>query len=79
MTIDGYILQVQGYASAVGSASLNQKLSMERADNVLTFLDQEGKVPNPLGLQSSLLSLPDRSLPLLPRRSADHVDHPHQA
>ena len=37
--------QVQGYASAVGSAALNQRLSMERADNVLTFLEPYGKVP----------------------------------
>ena len=45
MTIDGYIIQVQGYASAVGSAALNQKLSMDRADNVLAFLEQDGRVP----------------------------------
>jgi outer membrane protein OmpA-like peptidoglycan-associated protein len=45
ITINGYIIQVQGYASAVGSAALNQRLSMERADNVLTFLEQDGKVP----------------------------------
>jgi OmpA-OmpF porin, OOP family len=44
-TINAYILQVQGYASAVGSAALNQKLSAERADNVLSFLEQEGKIP----------------------------------
>jgi OmpA-OmpF porin, OOP family len=44
-TIDAYIIQVQGYASAVGSAALNQKLSMERADNVLAFLEQDGKIP----------------------------------
>ena len=45
LTINGYIIQVQGYASAVGSAALNQKLSMERADNVLAFLEQDGKIP----------------------------------
>ena len=44
-TITAYIVQVQGYASAVGSAALNQKLSMERADNVLAFLEQDGKIP----------------------------------
>jgi len=44
-TIDAYIIQVQGYASAVGSAALNQKLSMERADNVLAFLEQNGNIP----------------------------------
>jgi len=44
-TITAYIVQVQGYASAVGSAALNQKLSMERANNVLAFLEQDGKIP----------------------------------
>ena len=44
-TITAYIIQVQGYASKVGSAALNQKLSMERADNVLAFLEQQGQVP----------------------------------
>jgi OmpA-OmpF porin, OOP family len=44
-TINAYIIQVQGYASAVGSAALNQKLSAERADNVLSFLEQDGKIP----------------------------------
>jgi hypothetical protein len=39
------IVQVQGYASAVGSAALNQKLSMERANNVLAYLEQDGKIP----------------------------------
>ena len=44
-TITAYIVQVQGYASAVGSAALNQKLSMERANNVLAYLEQDGKIP----------------------------------
>ena len=44
-TITAYIIQVQGYASAVGSAALNQKLSMERASNVLSFLEQQGQIP----------------------------------
>jgi OmpA-OmpF porin, OOP family len=44
-TINAYIIQVKGYASAVGSAALNQKLSMERADNVLNFLEQYGNIP----------------------------------
>jgi OmpA-OmpF porin, OOP family len=42
---EAYIIQVQGYASAVGSAALNQKLSRERADNVLAFLEQDGNIP----------------------------------
>jgi outer membrane protein OmpA-like peptidoglycan-associated protein len=44
-TIDGYVIQVKGYASAVGSAALNQKLSTERANNVTDFLEQKGGIP----------------------------------
>jgi outer membrane protein OmpA-like peptidoglycan-associated protein len=43
--ITGYVIQVKGYASKVGSAALNQKLSTERAENVTNFLEQEGKIP----------------------------------
>jgi outer membrane protein OmpA-like peptidoglycan-associated protein len=43
--ITGYVIQVKGYASAVGSAALNQKLSTERADNVTDFLEQKGGIP----------------------------------
>jgi OmpA-OmpF porin, OOP family len=45
MGIKAYILQVQGYASAVGSAALNQRLSSERSANVTEFLEQEGNIP----------------------------------
>jgi len=41
----GYMIEVQGYASKVGSASLNQKLSAERADAVLAIIQQTGVVP----------------------------------
>jgi OmpA-OmpF porin, OOP family len=44
-TIDGYVIEVQGYASSVGSVSLNQKLSEDRADNVTNILLQQGHVP----------------------------------
>jgi OOP family OmpA-OmpF porin len=43
--ITAYIIQVQGYASKVGSAALNQRLSGERADHVLEFLEQQGNIP----------------------------------
>src|ERR1039457_5407951 len=43
--ITGYVIQVKRYASAVGSAALNQKLSTERADNVTDFLEQKGGIP----------------------------------
>ena len=45
MGITGYMIQIKGYASAVGSAALNQKLSTERAYNVLDFIEQQGNVP----------------------------------
>ncbi len=45
LTVDGYVIQVKGYASAVGSAALNQKLSTERANNVTEFLEQQGRIP----------------------------------
>jgi outer membrane protein OmpA-like peptidoglycan-associated protein len=38
-------IQVKGYASAVGSASLNQKLSEDRANTVTQFLQQQGHIP----------------------------------
>ncbi len=38
----GAMIEVQGYASKVGSPALNQKLSSERADNVLTIIQQAG-------------------------------------
>ena len=43
--VDGYIIEVKGYASAVGSQQVNQKLSQERAQNVCNILLQQGKVP----------------------------------
>jgi outer membrane protein OmpA-like peptidoglycan-associated protein len=44
-TVNGYVIQVKGYASSVGSAALNQKLSQERATNVTEFLEQKGGIP----------------------------------
>jgi OmpA-OmpF porin, OOP family len=44
-TVNGYMIEVKGYASATGSAAVNQKLSEDRANNVTTFLLQQGKVP----------------------------------
>ena len=43
--VTGYVIQVQGYASKVGSAAFNQKLSTERAGNVTSFLEQNGQIP----------------------------------
>ena len=43
--INGYMIEVKGYASAVGSVALNQTLSEDRADNVSNILLQQGQVP----------------------------------
>ena len=43
--VEGYMIEVKGYASAVGSAQVNQKLSQARAQNVSNILLQQGKVP----------------------------------
>ena len=43
--VKGYMIQVKGYASKVGSPALNQRLSMLRARNVTSFLEQQGQIP----------------------------------
>jgi OmpA-OmpF porin, OOP family len=43
--INGYMIEVKGYASAVGSVSLNQQLSEDRANAVTNILLQNGHVP----------------------------------
>lgn len=43
--VEGYMIEVKGYASAVGSVEVNQKLSQARAQNVTDVLLQQGKVP----------------------------------
>jgi outer membrane protein OmpA-like peptidoglycan-associated protein len=44
-TINGYMIEVKGFASATGSVALNQKLSEDRANAVVNILLQQGKVP----------------------------------
>jgi outer membrane protein OmpA-like peptidoglycan-associated protein len=46
-TVNGYMIQVKGYASSTGSVALNQKLSEQRANNVANYLQQQGHVPLP--------------------------------
>ena len=43
-TINGYMIEVKGYASSTGNAASNQKLSEDRAGNVTNILLQQGKV-----------------------------------
>ena len=44
-TINGYVIEVKGYASSVGSVTLNQQLSEDRANQVVNILIQQGHIP----------------------------------
>jgi outer membrane protein OmpA-like peptidoglycan-associated protein len=44
-TIEGYMIEITGFASSVGSVALNQKLSEDRANNVANFLLQQCRIP----------------------------------
>jgi outer membrane protein OmpA-like peptidoglycan-associated protein len=44
-TINGYMVEVKGYASSSGNTALNQRLSEDRANNVTNILLQQGKTP----------------------------------
>ncbi len=44
-TIHAYMIEIKGYASSVGSANLNQRLSEDRANNVANFLVQQCHIP----------------------------------
>jgi outer membrane protein OmpA-like peptidoglycan-associated protein len=43
-TVQAYMIEVKGFASSSGSAGLNQKLSEDRASNVVNFLLQQGHI-----------------------------------
>src|ERR1700757_4660549 len=43
--IEGYVIEVTGYASSTGSTEVNQKLSEDRANNVTNILRQKANVP----------------------------------
>jgi len=44
--VPGYMVQVQGYASAIGASGFNQELSQQRADAVTAVLQQRGGIPS---------------------------------
>jgi outer membrane protein OmpA-like peptidoglycan-associated protein len=44
-TIEGYMIEVKGFASSAGNAQLNQRLSEDRADAVTNILIQQGHIP----------------------------------
>jgi outer membrane protein OmpA-like peptidoglycan-associated protein len=43
--INGYVIEVKGYASSAGDVALNQQLSEDRANEVVNILIQEGHIP----------------------------------
>lgn len=50
----GAVVQVEGYASAVGSEALNQQLSKRRADAVTSVLQQSGVTPTDLAYPAAM-------------------------
>lgn len=44
-SVNGYMIEVKGFASSSGSAALNQQLSEDRSDNVTNVLIQQAHVP----------------------------------
>src|SRR5262249_18372127 len=45
VNLTGYIIQIKGFADSSGDAAMNQKLSMDRAQEVIAFLIQDCNVP----------------------------------
>lgn len=45
VNLKGYLVQVKGFADSSGNAAMNQKLSMERAQEVVAYLLQTCNVP----------------------------------
>jgi OOP family OmpA-OmpF porin len=45
VNLTGYMIQVKGFADSSGDAAMNQRLSMERAQNVIAYLLQNCNVP----------------------------------
>jgi OmpA-OmpF porin, OOP family len=43
--LSGYLIEVMGYADSSGNASMNQQLSMDRAQEVIAYLQQDCKIP----------------------------------
>ena len=45
INLKGYMIQVKGFTDSRGSTTFNQRLSMDRAQNVIAYLIQECNVP----------------------------------
>jgi OmpA-OmpF porin, OOP family len=52
--LTGYMVQIEGYASAVGTSSVNQRLSAQRADAVAAVLNQSGIPPTRMLVPASM-------------------------
>ena len=44
-SLTGYLIEVKGYADSSGNAAINQRLSMDRAQEVVAYLIQDCNVP----------------------------------
>jgi outer membrane protein OmpA-like peptidoglycan-associated protein len=63
-SLDGYVIEVSGYASASGPSDLNQKLSEERAGAVTRYLEEVKDIPvrnivTPVGYGSTHPDVPN--------------------
>lgn len=43
--LNGYIVQVKGYADSTGNPTMNQQLSLDRSEAVIAYLEQSGGIP----------------------------------
>jgi outer membrane protein OmpA-like peptidoglycan-associated protein len=57
--VDGYTVQIEGHASAVGRDAINQRLSKERADAVVAVLQQSG-IPSTRMFLTAALGVSDQ-------------------
>jgi outer membrane protein OmpA-like peptidoglycan-associated protein len=53
-SVPGYMIQVQGFASAIGSAQLNNQLSARRAGAVTAELQQNGVAPTHIAVPAAM-------------------------
>jgi OmpA-OmpF porin, OOP family len=43
--MNGYIVQVKGYADSTGNPTMNQQLSLDRSEAVIAYPEESGGVP----------------------------------
>jgi OmpA-OmpF porin, OOP family len=59
----GYIISVKGFADSSGNAAMNQKLSMDRAQEVIAYLIQDCNVPVPHVVAPGAMGTADPAAP----------------